>query len=113
VLSRIFDNSHKGRNVWSKETICELHREIYDLLVLGLHKSNPALLAKLIPILERAYVCGIKMNRKMVEAKCQIKGWEEHLDKDEVIRLRILRRELTKELERIRETRNSVRQAVS
>lgn len=102
MFSEIFDKSIKGQNIWSKETICELHREIYDVLVVGLHKTNPKLLRAIIPILERAYVCGIKMNRKMVEKKCEMKGWEEHLNKEQVIQIRRLRKHLVKELERIK-----------
>lgn len=106
MFSKIFDESYKGQAIWGKETICELHRELYDLLVVGLYQTNLPLLGKIIPILERAYTCGIKMNRKMVENKCQIQGWEKYVDKQEVIRLRKARRHLVKELERIRKIRD-------
>lgn len=106
MFSEIFDNSIKGKNVWGSETICELHREIYDLLVIGLYKTNPKLLKLIVPILERAYICGIKMNRKMIDNKCEIKGWERHLDKNEVIRIRAARRHLVEELERIKKIGN-------
>lgn len=106
MFSKIFDESYKGKTIWVNETICELHRGIYDMLVLGLAGSNPKLLKKIIPLLEKAYVAGMKMNRKMIENKCAIKGWEEHHDKAEVIRLRGLRKSLIKELERIRDLRN-------
>jgi len=103
MFSKIFDNTNKGKNVWEKQTICELHREIYDLLVLGLYKDNLPLLKKVVPILERAYVMGIKMNRKMIESKCQIVGWEKHYKPNEVKHLRELRKHLVSELERVRD----------
>jgi hypothetical protein len=106
MISKIFDNVEKGKRVWEKETICELHREIYDLLVIGLCATNPILLRRIIPILERAYICGIKMNRKMVDKKCQMQGWEKHIDKKEVIRIRLLRKKLVAELERIKKIRD-------
>jgi len=106
MFSEIFDQYHKGTQVWGNETICELHREIYDLLVLGLHNTNAELLNKIIPILERAYICGIKMNRKMIESKCAIVGWEKHLNKNDVDRIRRLRKSLVEELERIRDCSN-------
>jgi hypothetical protein len=113
MFSEIFDNSIKGQNVWGRETICELHREIYDLLVVGLYKSNPELLKLIVPILERAYTCGIKMNGKMVQHRCQIEGWEDHLDKAEVIRIRQVRKHLIKELERIHEVNTRIRSSMS
>ena len=106
MFSKIFDEAEKGARLWGKETICELHRQIYDLLVVNLYNKNPKLLKQLIPILEKAYVCGIKMNRKMLEHKCSIRGWEEHVDEASVIKLRLLRKHLVEELERIRDCRN-------
>jgi hypothetical protein len=104
MFSVVFDN-HKGLIIGQaragEETICELHREIYDLLVLCLAEKHCDTLLKIIPILERAYICGIKMNKKMVDNKCKMTDWSKHTDKQEAVRLRILRRNLVRELERV------------
>jgi hypothetical protein len=105
VFSEILD-SKKGQNIGQsvngEETICELHREIYDLLVLNLAIQNPELLEKIVHILERAYICGVKMDKKMVENKCKFTSWSEHPDKEEAVRLRKLRCYLIMELDRIK-----------
>lgn len=105
MFSKIFDDTNKGKDMWDKETICELHRELYDLTVLGLYESNRPLLKMIVKILERAYVMGIKMNRKMIDSKCQIIGWEKHYNPQEVKRIRNLRKNLVSELERVRDLR--------
>jgi hypothetical protein len=77
-FSDIFD-SPKGKGFADLRTICELHREIYDILVLELHEENPKLLKKVVPILEDCYIIGVKMNRKLCEYKLHKMGiniWE-------------------------------------
>lgn len=99
MLSKIFDTG-KGRHIWPERTICEVHREIYDLLVAGLWTTNQQLLYKIIPLLEEAYIDGIKMTKKLVDNKCSFPDWEKNLPSEEVIRLRKLRIHLTEELNR-------------
>jgi len=89
MFSRVFENK-KGHRVWENETICELHRQIYDLLVIGEYD-------KIVPVLEKAYKCGIKMTQKLVDYKCSLPDWEEHISKEEVRRIRKLRIELNAE----------------
>lgn len=68
ILSELFE-SEKGAYVYGKRTICEVHRNIFDKLVIGLAESAPALLHDLVPLLEEAYLMGIKMNAKLVQHK--------------------------------------------
>jgi len=66
--SKIFD-SQKGETVHTNRTICELHRELYDLCVTGLYKKNPKLMMQMIKVLEDSFIMGIKMNKKLCEYK--------------------------------------------
>jgi len=100
MYSKIF-NTRKGKRVWENETICELHRQIYDNLFVNLCVANPSLLDKITPILERAYICGIKMTQKLLDNKCALPEWEKHVSPEEVKRLRQLRIELSEKLNEI------------
>lgn len=92
MYSKIFDN-RKGKHIWPQRTICEVHREIYDLLVVGKHD---AILEKL----EEAYVMGIKLCRKLTEYKCELPEWKNN-DSQESRDLRELRIQLTKDVDEI------------
>lgn len=83
MYSRVFDNK-KGKRIWIENTICEIHKQIYDLLVIGEYE-------KIIPLLEKAYECGIKMTKKLVEYRCSLPDWEEHTSREEIRRIRKLR----------------------
>jgi hypothetical protein len=76
-LSEIFD-SPKGEHVYNKRTICEVHRELYDVCVINLIDDNPQLLSKLIKLLEEAFMMGVKMNLKLIENKCGNDEWSEN-----------------------------------
>ena len=67
-FSKLF-NSSKGKTVHTNRTICELHRELYDLCVTGLHDKDPELMKKMIKVLEDAFIMGVKMNRKLIRHK--------------------------------------------
>lgn len=59
---RIFNQKEN----WGKAHICEFHRRIYDELILS---GNNELAEKIIPLLEEAYLLGIRMQNKLVEYK--------------------------------------------
>lgn len=67
LYSEMFE-SHKGKATNSKLSICEAHRQIYDLLVLNL-QDRPILLGKLIPLLEVVFAQGISVVHKLIEYK--------------------------------------------
>jgi len=83
MYSKVFDNK-KGKRIWINDTICEIHKRIYDLLVIGEYD-------KILPLLEKAYEYGIKMTKKLVEYKCSLPNWEENISREEVRRIRRLR----------------------
>ena len=62
--SVIFD-SEKGRQVCTRLTICEIHRRIYDQVVIAL--SGHELLVQITKDLETAFTMGVKMNQKLVD----------------------------------------------
>jgi hypothetical protein len=99
LTSKIFD-SIEGRDVYEKRTICEVLKQIYDLAYLGLAKSNPEVMESLIPLLEEAYIAGVKMTKKLVEYKVSMPEWEANLNGDEISRIRTLRAQLNKKLAR-------------
>ena len=98
-FSDIFDKD-KGIYTYGKRTICEVHRELYDQIILGLHNTNIPLIKKLVPLLEEALIMGIKMNNKLIEHKCGNDEWsEENLNKEAIKKLREERINLIKILE--------------
>ena len=63
------DKMSKGRDVGPKRTICEVHREIYDILVIELATTRPDVIEKIVPLLEEAFIMGVKLNKALVEHK--------------------------------------------
>jgi hypothetical protein len=63
------DKTRKGRAACFKRTICEVHREIYDHLVIELATTRPDVIEKIVPLLEEAFLMGVKLNKKLVEYK--------------------------------------------
>jgi len=96
--SKIFNES-KGQHIWLAETICEVHRQMYDLMVIHLRLQNPELFNQLLPLLEKAYMYGIKITKKLIDYKCMLPHSEKILSVDEVIKLRQLRIKLDAEIE--------------
>ena len=68
MLSKIFSSS-KGKTVHSNRTICELHRELFDISVMCLYEKDIDLLKEIINLLEKSFVEGVKMNRRLVRYK--------------------------------------------
>ncbi len=90
ILSKVFDNP-KGQRIQQKRTICEVHKEIYDLAIVNL-QDKPEILDSMVKKLEEVFLMGIKMNKKMVERGCATMTWEKN--GKEFTRMRLLRREL-------------------
>lgn len=99
MTSKVF-STRKGRHPWPQRTICEVHRQMYDRLCLGVAKKDWALIEAMLPLLEEVYVMGIKMTRKLTEYKLDLPEWQTN-DDPEVARLRKLRVELTETLDAI------------
>jgi len=67
IFSEIFQ-THKGKYSQRKMSICEVHQQIYDILVLNM-QDKPEVLKKLIPLLETAFSQGISIVHKLIEYK--------------------------------------------
>lgn len=67
MFSKIFDGTSKGTHIYSKKTICDTHRQLYDVIITELAKDRQDILLKIIPLLEEAFLMGIKMNKRLVE----------------------------------------------
>lgn len=73
-ISEIFDTT-KGEMVYSKRTICEIHRDIYDELIISLYKKDIELFKKIIPLLEEAFIMGTRMNHRLIKCGCGNDDW--------------------------------------
>jgi len=103
VISPMFED-YKGIMLYPDRTICEVHKEIYDILVL-IGQDNPKLLELVLPLLEEAYEMGVKLCLKLTEYKCDL-SWEENSDETRALRvLRLLLNHKKKELEQFAEKR--------
>ena len=58
----------KGEKINGRRTICEIHREIYDLCVIHL-MDNTQLFDQVVGLLEEAFITGVKMTHKLLENK--------------------------------------------
>ena len=81
--------STKGTRVSKKRTICEVHRQLYDILA----TQSPELLKVVTPLLEEAFGLGIQMTKTLIDYKCALPKWAKN-NVTEVARLRNLRIEL-------------------
>ena len=92
-FSEIFEG--KGAKMpHHNRTICELHRELYDLCVVGLYDKDIELMKKMIKVLEDAFIMGVKMNKKLCKYKLgsSSKWKEKEYRNDEVDKEQIKRR---------------------
>lgn len=83
---------NKGWRTCSKRTICEVHRQIYDKLILSFRDKSE--LEEILVLLEEAFSLGVKLVDKLVEYKCSLPEWEKNENKNEVERIRHLREDL-------------------
>ena len=66
-ISRIFE-SHKGEQNCERLTICEIHRRIFDKVIIAL-KDDPKSMMPIVRDLETAFLLGIKMNVRLCERR--------------------------------------------
>jgi len=80
--------SVKDKRVSSIRTICEVHREIYDIL--NKHIKDKQVLKRLIVLLEEAYGMGKKMNNRlrMYKYNYDESWWEENKNYGESLKRR-------------------------
>ena len=88
--------SGKGRRVDAERAICEQHRTIADLLIIGL-KDRPDVLEEIMPHLNEAYKMGIRLVLALIERKIKLPEWEQN-NTVLAVKLRAERNRLVKEL---------------
>ena len=67
--------THKGNRVDGMRTICEVHRQMADQLVVRFH-DRPDDLDEIIPLLNEAYRMGINLCKTLIDRKLNLPEWE-------------------------------------
>jgi len=67
--------SHKGRRVDGELTICEKHRQLADLLITELGGECPQKLEQIMPLLNSAYLDGIRLVDSLIARKLSLPRW--------------------------------------
>jgi hypothetical protein len=70
MISAVFE-SEKGKLLNQHRTICEVHRQLFDIIVWEF-QDEPSTLKKLVGLLEEAFIMGVKMNAKLLEHKLSL-----------------------------------------
>lgn len=88
----------KPRSVYKLLTICEVHRQVYDIIYLSKFEGRD----KCLDLLEKGYLMGIKLIDKLAEYNLQYKFLSPNAGEtercDEAARLRELRLELQEKM---------------
>lgn len=97
-LSQIFD-SVKGQHTDGRVTICEVHRRVYDRVVIAL-ADQPEKLKPLVKDLEEAFILGVKMNRRLAQRRLESMDgfYPDAKDTGDRAKLRAERARLTREV---------------
>jgi hypothetical protein len=86
--SKIFEST-KGQQNCQRVTICEIHRRIFDQIVIALN-DQPDILDPIVKDLETAFLMGVRMNMKLLERRIEsIDGFypmSEDADRRQVLR---------------------------
>ena len=95
-------SSIKDKRVSFERTICEVHREIHDVLMED-QNINPKVADELIELLEEAYKMAKKMNNKLRQYKHNYddEWWEK--SRDSVIKEKLKRRNINKSVDSVKQ----------
>ena len=80
----------------SKRTICEVHRQLYDLIIVKV--DDPDVRAQMKMLIEEAFVMGIKLCQRLIDRKAKMLEWERCDNAAEINALRQERIRLEKEI---------------
>ena len=91
MFSAVMDKTEKGVHIYGRKSICEVHRQIYDVLITEIAVERPDVIEKIVPLLETAFIMGIKINKRLTELKLTelteiLKG--EDFDAEQAVELR-------------------------
>jgi len=78
----------------SKQTICEVHRQLYDLVTLYVEDSDIRCDAQ--ALVKEAFGMGVSLVKKLIEHKIGMLSWNRVEDRETIKRLRQQRIELEK-----------------
>jgi len=82
----------KDAGVYPSDTICEKHRQIFDILVLEVKDQNPDLYGRLSVLLDQAFGMAKRMGGKLMEYNGQGRElWSPHEDVEAVKTTRLKR----------------------
>jgi hypothetical protein len=82
----------KGTITNEFRTICEVHREIYDICYIVLKENEPAIFDKLTVLLNEAFDMGVRMDAKLKACKKESEGVDvPNTDKDKIAAVRKIR----------------------
>jgi len=88
MKNNVFDTG-KGRFTHKVRTICEVHREIYDEIFLALYERDLLLLERLTVLLNESFDMGVRMDRKLSEAR---QSPEATLEPNDVAKIEVKRK---------------------
>lgn len=91
-------NERKGNRFAGKRTICEVHRQLYDLLVIELSKDekHEQLLINVDKLLSEAFGMGISLCKSLLDYKLALPKWKRIENRKELVRLRDLRNKIVR-----------------
>lgn len=89
-------DSEKGTAISPKMTICEVHRQIWDKVVLAL-ADNPNAIKDIKPLMNQAMVLGMRLVQILIEHKLDLPDWERN-NPEEASKLRLERIRITEEI---------------
>ncbi len=92
----------KGWRTDGQNTVCEKHRKLRDLLLIHL-SDRPEALAVILPVLNGAYLDGIKLVKALIDRKLALPDWEKN-NVGEALALRQEAKRLEKELSEAKRT---------
>lgn len=89
-------NSSKGRRTDEQRTICEVHRQLADVLVCRM-KDRQEVLQEALVLLNEAYLLGIRLVAALIDRKLAMPQWAAN-NVGEARKLRTERDRMVKEL---------------
>lgn len=89
-------DERKQSRFCSKRTICEVHRQLYDLLVINLTNKNEKLLGECTILLSEAFELGVSLVRSLLDYNLSLPKWKKVENREELKKLRKLRSDIIK-----------------
>jgi len=114
INSDIFDSS-KGTKSDSRNTLCELIRQLYDICVVKVDPLDHEIAEEMVGILEEAFIVGNKMSKRLMERRIEeVRSsiFNDNTDEEEKKELRKRRKMLVKKVAKTNEFLRKVKDRV-